>query len=212
MGYHRAGFEVVGVDIVPQPHYPFQFYQADALTWLDWLPSREATAHVLGFDAFHASPPCQGESVLRNQHAEVEYERLLVPTLERFALLRRPWAVENVDNAEAPAGIYKVRLCGSMFGLKVRRHRWFWSNTAMLVPTCDHRSQTDLVGVNGHADGPSFDRVGKGKGPRQASTDEAREVMDMPWCASRRGITNAVPPAYTEFVGRHLLDAVKAAA
>jgi DNA (cytosine-5)-methyltransferase 1 len=198
MGYHRAGFDVVGVDIVPQPDYPFEFHQADAMTFpLD------------GFDAIHASPPCPGESVLNAIHRR-EYERLLVPTLVRLADEPRPWVVENVENATAPAGLYKVRLCGSMFGLRVRRHRWFWSNTAMLVPSCDHRSQTDLIGVNGHADGSTFDRAGRGKGPRQAGTDEARDAMGMPWARSRRGVTNAIPPAYSEFIGAFLRPATGA--
>jgi DNA (cytosine-5)-methyltransferase 1 len=202
MGYAHAGFDVVGVDLEPQPDYPFEFHQADAMSFpLD------------GFDAIHASPPCQGETSLRVLHQDREYERLLVPTLERFAELDVPWIVENVDNAEAPAHIYKVRLCGSSFGLRVRRHRWFWSNVGLLVPPCDHRSQTGrLLGVYGNSDGAheeGFKHPGRKRGPRQATTVEARQVMGMPWVTKRRGLTNAIPPAYTEYLGRQLRDHIE---
>jgi DNA (cytosine-5)-methyltransferase 1 len=202
MGYHRAGFDVVGVDIEPQTRFPFEFHQADAMTFpLD------------GFDAIHASPPCQGESSLRVLHVDKTYERLLVPVLERMAGVSVPWVVENVNNAEAPSGIYKVRLCGSSFGLRVRRHRWFWSNTALLVPSCNHRAQQGrLVGVYGASDGAhpdGFKHPGRKRGPRQATTAEAREVMGMPWVAQRRGLTNAIPPAYTEWIGSQLLAALR---
>lgn len=197
-GYADAGFEVVGVDIEPQPDYPFEFHQADAMTYpLD------------GFDVVHASPPCQGETSLRVLHAGKEYERLLVPTLARLAPLDVPWVVENVDNAEAPASAYKVRLCGSSFGLRVRRHRWFWSNVMLLVPSCDHASQIGrLIGVYGNSDGAhedGFKHRGHKRGPRQATTIEAREVMDMPWAIRRKGLTNAIPPAYTEWIGHQLM-------
>jgi len=210
MGYHRAGFEVVGVDVEPQPDYPFEFWQLDAMTVLrSW--------DVGGtFDAVHASPPCQGETSLRVLHQDREYERLLVPVLEALAPLSIPWVVENVDNADAPPGLYKVRLCGSSFGLRVRRHRWFWSNVAMLMPPCDHRSQDGrLVGVYGSSDGDhpdGFKHPGRKRGPRQATTAEAREVMDMPWVTRRRGLTNAVPPAYTEWIGAQLLAHLDAGA
>lgn len=199
MGYHLAGFDVVGVDLEPQPDYPFEFHQADAMSFpLD------------GFEAIHASPPCQGETSLRVLHQDKEYERLLIPTLERFANLRVPWVVENVDNADAPPTAYKVRLCGSSFGLRVRRHRWFWSNAMLLVPPCDHAAQAGrLIGVYGASDGAhpdGFKHPGRKRGPRQATTIEAREVMGMPWAQRRRGLTNAIPPAYTEWIGRQLLD------
>jgi DNA (cytosine-5)-methyltransferase 1 len=190
MGYHRAGFEVVGVDIEPQPDYPFEFIQADAMTFpLD------------GFDAVHASPPCQGETSVAALWRDRCHVRLLAPTLARLAELAVPWVVENVENAAAPPGVFKVRLCGSSFGLRVRRHRWFWSNALLLVPECDHGAQTDVVGVYGHSSGVN----GKNKGPRQATTVEARKVMGMPWAVARRGITNAIPPAYTEWIGAQLL-------
>lgn len=205
MGYHRAGFDVVGVDIEDQPDYPFEFHQADAMTF-----------ELDGFDAIHASPPCQGETSLKVLWKDREYERLLIPMLDRFASLDVPWVVENVDNADGPVGAYKVRLCGSSFGLRVRRHRWFWSNVGFLVPSCDHRSQAGrLVGVYGASDGAhedGFKHPGRKRGPRQATTIEAREVMDMPWVTKRRGLTNAIPPAYTEHLGWQLMAHVTKAA
>ena len=204
MGYHLAGFDVVGVDIEPQPDYPFEFHQVDAMTVL-------SSWDVGGtFDAIHASPPCQGETSLRVLWQDREYERLLVPVLEALAPLSTPWIVENVDNAEAPTHLYKVRLCGSSFGLRVRRHRWFWSNVGLLVPPCNHKAQAgQLVGVYGASDGAhpdGFKHPGRKRGPRQVTTAEAREVMGMPWATKRKGLTNAIPPAYTEYLGRQLLD------
>jgi DNA (cytosine-5)-methyltransferase 1 len=201
MGYHLAGWEVVGVDLLPQPDYPFEFHQADAMAYpLD------------GFDAIHASPPCLGETQLRQVHPTKVYERLLVPTLERLRYLPMPWVVENVDNASAPAELPKVRLCGTSFGLRMRRHRWFWSNQALLVPTCNHREFAGrLLGVYGASDGwhpEGFKHPGSKRGPRQATTVEAREVMGMPWVRQRRSLTNAIPPAYTEWLGRQLLGYV----
>lgn len=197
MGYHLAwpDAEIVGVDITPQPDYPFEFVQADATTY-----------PLGGFDFIHASPPCQGETSVRAIHQDRTYERLLIPTLTRLAELDVPWIVENVENADAPAHIYKVRLCGSAFGLRVRRHRWFWTNQAVLVPGCSHGSQIDVVGVYGSSDGTTSN----GRGPRQATTIEAREVMGMPWATKRRGITNAIPPAYTRYLAEQLTAAVAA--
>jgi DNA (cytosine-5)-methyltransferase 1 len=191
VGYHRAGFDVVGVDVKPQPNYPFTFHQADAMTFpLD------------GFDAIHASPPCQGETALRSMWQDRDYERLLIPTLERFASLVVPWVVENVDNADAPVDAYKVRLCGSSFGLMVRRHRWFWSNVMMLVPSCDHATQGTPIGVYGHGGGGQMTRGVK------ATRENGWHAMgidhrSMSW----RGLTNAIPPAYTEHIGAQLLAA-----
>lgn len=205
VGYHRAGFNVVGVDIEPQPNYPFEFHQADAMQF----PLEDV-------DVIHASPPCQGESRLRVLHPDRTYSRLLRPTLARLATLPVPWVVENVEGADAPPEVYRFMLCGSAFGLRVRRHRWFWSNLAVWSTPCNHAAQNDrLLGVYGASDGAhpdGFKHPGQKRGPRQATTAEAREVMGMPWATRRRELTEAIPPAYTQWIGEQLIQALETAA
>lgn len=176
MGYHRAGFEVVGVDIRPQPNYPFEFHQADAMTYpLD------------GFDAIHASPPCQAyANVTRWRGDQSTHPDLLQPTVDRLRASGVPWVVENVPGAPMDPDLV---LCGSMFGLRVRRHRWFltsWGAFA-LVPSCDHRGLL------------AFEH----KGER-----EYADAMGCTWMTAVEG-RQAIPPAYTEFIGRHLMAAVE---
>lgn len=199
MGYHRAGFEVVGVDIVPQPNYPFEFHQADAME-LAWELGRDRGL-AAQYAAVHASPPCQGETTLAALQ-DRSYERLLVPTLDAFSRLTMPWVVENVDNAFAPADVYKVRLCGSSFGLRVRRHRWFWSNVALMVPECNHRAQGQPLGVYGLGGGGQMTRG------RKATRLEAPEAMGIDWMPHDR-LVQAIPPDFTEFIGRQLLEALE---
>ena len=182
MGYHRAGFDVIGVDLSPQPHYPFEFHQADAMTFL-----------LDGFDVIHASPPCQRYSSLGKQWGR-EYPDLYVPTRERLQASGLPWVIENVIGAPYESGI---KLCGSMFGLRVRRHRNFESNFWMPQLPCDHVTQGTPLGVYGHGGGGKMTRGWKAK-PSQFA-----ELMGMPW-ATPREITQAIPPAYTEWVGRHI--------
>jgi len=199
MGYHRAGFDVVGVDVVPQPHYPFPFVLADALTYpLD------------GFEALHASPPCQDHSSLRSVSGERGIWWMLYATLHRFRADRRPWVIENVDRAQFPSDVWRVRLCGSAWGLPLRRHRWFASNVLLLAPPCAHGPQGDrVIGVygNGGSDrgGPRAD----GTRPRgsKGSADEARAVMGIDWM-NRRELSQAIPPMYTELVGSQLMGAL----
>ena len=139
VGYARAGWEVVGVDSEPMPRYPFEFIQADAMSYpLD------------GFDAVHASPPCQDHTRLRSLTKPHHTGWMLGATIDRLSGLDIPWVVENVDTAEMP---FTLMLCGSMFQLHVRRHRVFLSNVAIPQPTCDHKAQGQVIGVYGHADG-----------------------------------------------------------
>ena len=140
MGYHRAGFdEIVGVDIAPQPRYPFEFVQADALEYL--------TEHGQEFDAIHASPPCQGYSIMHNLPwlRGRDYSLLLLPTLEMLEALGKPYVVENVMGARYGSKTLKKRgledhglkagwLCGAMFGLPFYRHRLFATNWFWLTP------------------------------------------------------------------------------
>lgn len=187
VGYHRAGFDIVGVDINPQPRYPFEFHQADALTFpLD------------GYDAIHASPPCPAYSAItpdRSTHPD-----LYVATRERLEATGLPWVIENVIGAPYRSGVV---LCGSMFGLRVRRHRNFESNVSMLVPSCNHRAQGPVLGVYGDG-GPGKSTRPSGGGGTKADRRQFGELMGMPW-ATPREIVQAIPPVYCEYVGAQLL-------
>lgn len=206
MGYHRAGFEVVGVDIRPQPHYPFEFHQADALTYpLD------------GFDAIHASPPCQFYSD-GTRAAKLTAQPLIAPTRTRLGLVEVPWVIENVHGAaeHMSAGLL---LCGSMFGLAVERHRLFESTEYLWAPGTHHceqaRHNRSLFPLPAHWPEPSqaTDR-GRlygvtGHGRYRGTSEFWRRLMDMPWATGPISeLTEAIPPAYTEWIGRQLMAAI----
>ena len=193
-GYQRAGFYVVGVDINPQPHYcGDEFYQADALTF-----------PLEGFDAIHASPPCQAYSALKNRRVDAGSHLDLIPAVRaRLHGYDVPWVIENVVGAPLNT---LLMLCGSMFDLRssrgyLQRHRWFESNTLIMSPgPCRHEGQA--IGVYGHGSGGLF-----GLRMRTAGADESRELMGMPW-ATRDGCSQAIPPAYTEYIGAQLIAVV----
>jgi DNA (cytosine-5)-methyltransferase 1 len=197
MGYYRAGFEVVGVDINPQPNYPFEFIQADALEWLSWT-----SLSLPGFDVVHASPPCQAYSWSAKRW-DVERADLLAPTRELLRKVGLPYVIENVVGApmESP-----IRLCGVMFGLEVIRHRLFESNVAMVEPWhAPHQGSVQdgtYVTVAGHGG----DNI-KGRGSRAAK----QRAMGIDWMSDEE-LNQAIPPAYTEWIGRQLLQVVERAA
>ena len=187
MGYHRAGFEVVGVDIEPQPNFPFEFHQGDAMTFpLD------------GFNLIHASPPCQRFSIMSNRWGRQEEHPDLIEGV-RNRIKHKPYVIENVVGSplENP-GV----LCGSMFNLKVRRHRLFESNMTILYPLCDHASQGRVVGVYGNSGGSS-----KRDGIKFGGVADWREAMGIDW-TTRDELRDAIPPAYTEFIGEQLIGAI----
>lgn len=200
VGYAEAGFDVVGVDLDAKrlERAPLPVVQADALAY--------AAEHWHEYDAIHASPPCQSESLLRHRTG-VEYDDLLGPTLRLLSSLPIPWVVENVETTKQMPG--STKLCGSMFGLRVstgdgkmrtlRRHRRFLGSFPITEPMpCDCRGR-DIVGVYGTGGGGQMTRGYK------ATLTEARYVMQMPW-ASRQGVSLAIPPAYTRHVGGLLLS------
>jgi len=201
-GYQRAGFYVVGADHKPQSRYcGDEFVQADALEY--------AAAHGREFDVIHASPPCQLYSSLRSLHVDRRYPDLY-GTLRIHLPTVVPWVIENVIGAPYRSGVV---LCGSMFGLPFRRHRNFEGSMILFAPDCAHGPSEDLIGIYGHSDGhhvPGFKQPGTKRGPRQATTAEAKAIMGMPWAEQRKEITEAIPPAYTEFIGRQLFRAVLA--
>lgn len=199
VGYFRAGFEVVGVDIKPQPHYPFEFYQGDALTY-----------PLEGFDAYHASPPCQAWGTLRKLNVSrgvvTEYPKLIIPIRERLRTTGKPYVIENTLGAPL---IEPAMLCGSSFGLLVRRHRLFETNFALLQLPCVHYNEVaDKPALHRHQGNKS--RVigcyghGRGKGDTVSLWSNA---MGIDWM-TRAELTQAIPPAYTEFIGKYMLSAV----
>ena len=199
-GYRRAGFEVVGVDIAPQPNYPFKFHQGDALDFIAENAGR--------FDAIHASPPCQRYSTAtgagRNKHPD-----LVDPTRRALAATGLPWVIENVPQAPLVA---PVLLCGSAFGLKVRRHRHFEANWPLRGAECHHSEQGRPVGVYGqHPDRRQYFRPdGTQRGTKATSLAHGRRAMGVQWMTWPE-LAESIPPAYTEHIGRQLLDHLGAA-
>lgn len=194
MGYHRAGFEVVGVDIVPQPHYPFEFHQADALQYL--------YEHGHEFDAIHASPPCQDYSVTKSIHGN-EYPRLITPLRDLLKSIGLPYVIENVAGASDEM-ITPTLLCGTMFGLLVIRHRLFETSFFVLEPTHTHagiKVYTNASrGYSAFRNGATHICVaGNNFDPKDGAI-----AMGIDWM-TREEMAEAIPPAYTEFIGRHLM-------
>lgn len=187
MGYHLAGFEVVGVDIDPQPDYPFEFIQADALTF----PTD-------GFAAIHASPPCPKHSSLNGWSGVSMSPDLIPATRARLIASGLPYVIENVQGAPL---IDPVRICGQGMGLEVRRHRLFEANFPLTGVACYHPGPPVIV-VGGSIGRKVFDPRRKAIAP---SWEDAKRVMGMPWATRRQGVVNAIPPAYTEHIGAWLM-------
>lgn len=261
MGYHRAGFRVVGVDTKPQPRYPFEFVQADALAFLE--------KHGPYFDAVHASPPCQAFTTLRHLPTSRSHPNLIPATRELLDSLGKPYVIENVPGAPL---LNPVVLCGTMFdlrtrcGAQLRRHRLFETNWLLMcglvcwhgAHTCTvtghnpentgarkrnrkdrtititghspydpakekakQRAKVPVISIFGeHARDRSAERQQctrtitiTGSTPQQNvvrnqeretfSVDDAREAMGIDWMGMK-GLSQAIPPAYTEFIGRQL--------
>lgn len=204
MGYHRAGFDIIGIDSAVQPRFPFSFVQEDALEALAWLVRRgEYRGREVA--AVHASPPCQRFSALNNGTwgNASGHPDLIGPTRELLLQTGLPWVIENVPGSPL---VDPVMLCGTMFGLRIeegwlRCHRLFESNVPLTAPPHE-KHEGPTMGVYGH---------GRGGGPmrgRSANADQARRLMGMPW-SNRDGCSQAIPPAYTEHIGRQLLPAVQ---
>ena len=199
MGYHRAGFDVVGVDIAPQPHYPFEFHQADVMVQFD---DGIYEAGFGPFDAVHASPPCQGYTTMNNRHGS-SIPKLIEPVRGLLVASGLPYVMENVPGA-LRALRSPLELTGEMFGLRVHRPRLFESNVLLLSPPRSRR-QADPIAVYGKNDGRRLWTRADGSELRVADLETAREAMDMPW-ADWDGVKEAIPPAYTEWIGCQLLQ------
>lgn len=196
-GYHDAGFEVIGVDINPQPNYPFEFWQQDALFWIWDLASE--------FDAIHASPPCQGYTTMNNRHSSSS-PLLIEQTRELLEATGLPYVIENVDGARQHLRD-PIRLTGEMFGLRVHRPRLFETNWLCLSPPKVAR-QADPVAVYGKQDGRRLWTRADGTELRVANLSEASEAMGIDWMEWDE-IREAIPPAYCEWIGRQLLEHVQ---
>jgi DNA (cytosine-5)-methyltransferase 1 len=192
VGYHRAGFDVVGVDCVPQPRYPFPFVQADALEYL--------ARHGREYDAIHASPPCQHYSACARMPGRSlqDYPDLVGLTLAALERSGMPWVLENVPGAPC----HGIVLCGQMFGLAVYRHRKFDSNVLLLQPThTQHRHRitkqrmgrwltleaSRVITVAGHC----------------YPLADGKRAMGIDWM-QKDELSEAIPPAYTHYLGRQL--------
>lgn len=222
VGYERAGFDVYSVDKVPQPHNPHPFYQGDALEVLRTLLaggsitfSNGETLSLSDFAAIHASPPCQFYSVTRhtNAHAD-EYPDLVAPTRELLIDTGLPWVIENVEGAPL---IDALTLCGSEFGLRaidvdgetlaLRRHRLFESSIWLMgAGGCIHDG-TQVAGVYGggrHRNVSDRDNPQRRGGYTPLGSVRA-DLMGIDWMTQHE-LSQAIPPAYTEFIGRQLIE------
>jgi DNA (cytosine-5)-methyltransferase 1 len=189
-GYHDAGFEIVGVDIAPQPRYPYEFHQADAVEFL--------LAHHGEFDAVHASPVCKRYSAVTPVRRVAEHPDQIAPTRAALETTGLPWVMENVPGAPLRPD---YKLCGCMFDLPgLKRERWFetsWQGFD-LRPPCHHTGMT--VTVAGH--GALTHEYRRGWAPTQADRNAA---MGIDWM-TRDGLAQAIPPAYTRYLGERLLE------
>jgi DNA (cytosine-5)-methyltransferase 1 len=178
MGYHRAGFDVVGVDTKPQPRYPFEFRQADALMF-----------PIEGFDAVHASPTCQRWTAYARRHNHVgEYPNLIGPVRERLEAAGVPWVIENVRGSELQS---PIQLCGTSWPL--------------LAPPCSHGWQTPrFAHATNRVNLRSTVEVGVWRIPLEVQ----QEAMGIDWMTLEE-LSEAIPPAYTEFIGARLLEVIQ---
>ncbi|NUP24125.1 MAG: DNA cytosine methyltransferase [Streptomyces sp.] len=191
MGYYLAGFEVTGIDLSPQPRYPFAFVQGDALAYL--------AEHGTEFDLIHASPPCQGYSdaqVLQGR----EHPMLIAPVRELLEQTGRPWVIENVPGARAELRD-PVVLCGAMFGHRTYRDRYFEAGGGLVLPQPEHPEHDAPITKMGRPrrGGEMAHYVGNFSG-----VQEARDDLGVPWM-NRDGIRECIPPSYTRWIGRHAL-------
>lgn len=204
MGLHRAGFDVTGVDIRPQPRYPFRFVQGDGL---------RPPFDLSQFDFIWASPPCQAHTSLRKMWNAKPHADLIPQTRALLEESGVPYAIENVPGSPLRA---TVRLCGTMFGLRtpcgaeLRRHRYFETNIAILSPCCSHGRH--VLGVyGGHVRDRCRTITITGNTPQQNvvrnrvrktfSVSDAQAAMEIDWM-TMEGLSQAIPPAYSEFIGR----------
>jgi DNA (cytosine-5)-methyltransferase 1 len=214
VGYHRAGFEVVGIDIEPQPNYPFEFWRGDALKVVEIMVDGgglQSAIYDRDWAAIHASPPCQafsGSQVIRGR----EHPDLITPLRPLLEETGLSWVIENVEGAPLRPD---YRLCGTMFNLGIpsrgylKRHRIF--ETSFEPPDlslqCQHPYGLRSIGVYGHTGSKA---TGNTSGNHGWLVADWREAMGIDWM-TRDELAQAIPPAYTEHIGLHLMEELKGA-
>lgn len=211
MGYHSAGFEVVGVDNKPQPDYPFRFVLGDAT---DLVQDRlEGCFHFRGcskpclgrFDAVHMSCPCQGYTALTTgtNAGRTAQPRLVAQMREWADATGLPYVIENVQGSDVRRD---MTLCGEMFGLDVIRHRYFEISGFEAQPPqhVPHRGRVKGWRHGEFFDGPYYAVYGEGGG--KGTVPEWQNAMGIHWTDIRHSIAEAIPPVYTEHIGRQLIS------
>ena len=200
VGYHRSGFRrIVGVDHESQPRYPFEFVQDCALDFVE--------KYGRAFDCIHASPPCQKYSQANNIHGRTDHVDLIAPVRELLIRTGKPYVIENVPGAPLH---FPVQICGLFLGLGVRRHRLFESNKFLFGTPCgNHRKDYVIVFGGGGRGRAHVSGKAKGGGPviyrSTVPLDRCKEAMGIDWM-TRDELSQAVPPAYTEHIGRQLME------
>jgi DNA (cytosine-5)-methyltransferase 1 len=217
-GFYLAGFSVVGVDINPQPHYPFEFHRGDALKFLE--------EHGKEFDYIHASPPCQAHSAMtrgRWKDRISNHPQLIEPVRELLLKIGKPFDIENVPGAPLRN---PVVLCGTMFNLEtkhgsqLRRHRLFETNWEVgEIPLCNHNKYS-AIGVYGGGQNPSRKKIpatvgvygnsggsSKRDGVQMFGIQDRRDAMGIQWMTGKE-LSQAIPPAYTKFLAERWLQSI----
>ena len=193
MGYAKAGYEVVGMDIKHGKRYPFEYIRRDVMTL--------RPEDLEGFDLIHASPPCQTYSVTKHlrvaQGKGTSKQDLLSQVRSLLIVSEIPYVIENVKGAPL---IDPVQLCGSAFGLKVRRHRLFESSMELRGTDCHHKEQGKPVGIYGSM----RDEI-PGGGHTAKTMAEAHEAMGIDWMIWGE-LVEAIPPAYTHYIGQQIMS------
>ena len=211
-GLARAGFDVVGVDIVPRPRYPFRFVQADAL---------RPPFDLKSFSLIWASPPCQAHTALKTMHNAREHADLIPATRAMLQTAGVPYIIENVIGAPL---LNPIMLCGTMFGLGVRdaelrRHRIFETSFPVEAPKCQHGVRAPTIGVYGghvrnrkrrtigvYGEGCRDSRRKSDKGHPDFSVADGRVAMGIDWMTTAE-LSQAIPPAYSEFLAKAAIAA-----
>lgn len=215
VGYHQAEFDVIGIDIAEQPNYPFESVCGDAIeAMIELLSGGKVAGHTLRwFDAIHASPPCQAFSPATNiTGSKANHPNLISQTRILLERSGKPWVMENVPTAPLRD---PMLLCGTMFGLglhwrgqdfELRRHRHFESNVFLMsAGGCSHKLKT----AGSYGQGGAY-RSRPGHGPRVVPPRrERQELLGIAHEMTIHGTAQAIPPAYTEFIGTQLLGAMR---